>query len=219
MFTGFSPETIDFLWGLRMNNNREWFTEHKQQYLDTLFEPMKALAKEISEPFMEIPGFVCKTSRIYRDMRMHPPTPYKESLWTCIRHDGTWWLEEPSLFFEIRPDGCSYGFLFWKPSVPTMNALRADMTVRPQPFLTMLSKAERGSGLTVTGEAYKKKKPCDNKKLEPYVSLRNLYAIGELPPGELMFSPALATTVRDAFRALYPLVEYCRRFTAAEKKE
>ena len=24
MFTGFSPETVDFLWGIRMNNNREW---------------------------------------------------------------------------------------------------------------------------------------------------------------------------------------------------
>lgn len=29
MFTGFTPETIDFLWGIRMNNNREWFLEHK----------------------------------------------------------------------------------------------------------------------------------------------------------------------------------------------
>ena len=25
MFEGFSPETFDFLWGIRMNNNREWF--------------------------------------------------------------------------------------------------------------------------------------------------------------------------------------------------
>ena len=28
MFQGFTPETIDFLWGIRMNNNREWFLEH-----------------------------------------------------------------------------------------------------------------------------------------------------------------------------------------------
>ena len=30
MFTGFTPETIDFLWGIRMNNNRDWFLEHKK---------------------------------------------------------------------------------------------------------------------------------------------------------------------------------------------
>ena len=29
MFEGFTPETIDFLWGIRMNNNRDWFLEHK----------------------------------------------------------------------------------------------------------------------------------------------------------------------------------------------
>ena len=31
MFEGFSPETFDFLWGIRMNNNRDWFMEHKAQ--------------------------------------------------------------------------------------------------------------------------------------------------------------------------------------------
>ena len=31
-FKGFYPETIDFLWGIRFNNNREWFTEHKEEY-------------------------------------------------------------------------------------------------------------------------------------------------------------------------------------------
>ena len=34
MFTGFTPETVDFLWGIRMNNNRDWFLEHKKQYVE-----------------------------------------------------------------------------------------------------------------------------------------------------------------------------------------
>ena len=46
MFTGFTPETIDFLWGIRMNNNRDWFLEHKKQYVSTLYEPMKALGQD-----------------------------------------------------------------------------------------------------------------------------------------------------------------------------
>ena len=51
MFTGFTPETIDFLWGIRMNNNREWFLEHKAQYTANLYEPMKALGQELFQPF------------------------------------------------------------------------------------------------------------------------------------------------------------------------
>ena len=85
MFEGFSPETVDFLWGIRMNNNRDWFAENKKNYVNYLYEPMKALGKELFEPFMETPGNVLKVSRIYRDARMHYPVPYKESLWISIR--------------------------------------------------------------------------------------------------------------------------------------
>ena len=115
MFQGFTPETFDFLWGIRMNNNREWFLPHKQQYIDALYEPMKALGKELFEPFLDQPGNVLKVSRIYRDARMHPAEPYKESLWICIRKDVAWWAENPCLFFEICPEGISYGFILWSP--------------------------------------------------------------------------------------------------------
>ena len=107
MFEGFSPETIDFLWGIRMNNNRDWFLEHKKQYVDTLYTPMKELGQLLFEPFLEKPGSILKVSRIYRDARLHHPLPYKESLWCCIRQDVDWWAENPCLFFEIRPAGVS----------------------------------------------------------------------------------------------------------------
>lgn len=216
MFQGFSPETIDFLWGIRMNNNREWFQAHKQEYVDTLYEPMKELAAAISEPFTNIPGFICKTSRIYRDMRMQPDTPYKESLWVCIRRDCKWWQWEPTLFFELTPDSFSYGFLFWQPTVPMMNAMRQHMLAQPDEFLKMIRKAERKSGMKVEGVSYKRKKPCDNKKIDKYYQLRNLYAIREVPISDELFSPQLAETVREALKALYPLCEYCQKFTTAQ---
>jgi len=122
MFTGFTPETVDFLWGVRMNNNRDWFSEHKKQYTSTLYEPMKALGKELFEPFLEKSGNIVKVSRIYRDMRMHPPEPYKDSLWICIRQDVEWWGENPCLYFEINPEGVDYGFFIWKPRTATMEA-------------------------------------------------------------------------------------------------
>jgi len=212
MFQGFSPETIDFLWGIRMNNNREWFLEHKQQYVDTLYEPMKALAAEISEPFMEIPGFLCKTSRIYRDMRIPHDTPYKESLWICIRRDSTWWQREPSLFFELTPDSYSYGMLFWDPTVAMMNAMRKDMAEKPDDFLNMIRSAERKSGIPVTGKSYVRKRPCPDERLEPYYQLRNLAAVREEPITEALFSRDLADVVRKSLEGLYPLCRYCQKF-------
>ena len=212
MFQGFTPETIDFLWGIRMNNNREWFTEHKQDYVNTLYEPMKALAAEISEPFVNIPGFVCKTSRIYRDMRIPHDTPYKESLWICIRRDSTWWMREPSLFFELTPDQYSYGFLFYDPTVDMMNAMRKDMLEHPDAFLKLVRSAERKSGIKLGGNAYVRKKPCSEPRLDKYYQLRNLMAIREEPIGPALFSPELAVTVRKSLEGLYPLCRYCQTF-------
>ena len=120
MFTGYSPETVDFLWGIRMNNNREWFLEHKKDYVKYLYEPTKALGKELFQPFIEKSGELLKVSRIYRDARMHHPLPYKESLWICIRQDVEWWAENPCLYFEINPEGIDYGFFFYQPRPAVM---------------------------------------------------------------------------------------------------
>ena len=96
MFTGFTPETIDFLWGIRMNNNRDWFLEHKKQYVSTLYEPMKALGKDLFEPFMEIPGTILKVSRIYRDARLHHHLRqqlHRSGVRGCGRKKGTAYSE------------------------------------------------------------------------------------------------------------------------------
>ena len=31
MFQGFSQGAVDFLWGVRFNNERSWFEAHKQE--------------------------------------------------------------------------------------------------------------------------------------------------------------------------------------------
>ena len=126
MFSGFTPETVDFLWGIRMNNNRDWFQANKQHYTDFPYHPMKELGQELFVPFADKPGNLLKVSRIYRDARMHHPLPYKESLWICIRKDVEWWAENPCLFFEINPEGVDYGFFFWKPRVSALEDFRRE---------------------------------------------------------------------------------------------
>ena len=42
MFTGYSGETLDFLWGIRFNNDRSWFAAHKEEYLRCLYQPTLA---------------------------------------------------------------------------------------------------------------------------------------------------------------------------------
>ena len=49
MFTGFTDETVDFMWGIRFNNERSWFEAHKEIYLEHFYRPMTELADEIEK--------------------------------------------------------------------------------------------------------------------------------------------------------------------------
>ena len=213
MFNGFTPETIDFLWGIRMNNNREWFQDHKKQYVDKLYEPMKALGAHLFQPFLDKPGTLLKVSRIYRDARLHHPLPYKESLWICIRQDVQWWAENPCLFFEINPEGVAYGFCHWRPRVSTMEDFRREITNRPEEFLQLIAHTEKAIGMSVTADLYKRPKPTDNPALEPYFAWKsNISAIREEPVTENLFGPDLGNRALAMFEQLIPLYDYFTKF-------
>ena len=215
MFQGFTPETVDFLWGIRMNNNREWFQEHKQDYVNHLYEPMKALGKELFQPFVEKPGNLLKVSLIYRDARKHHPLPYKEGLWICIRRDVEWWAENPCLYFEIFPEGISYGFCLWRPKVSTMADFRKKIAEQPKEFLKLIKKTEKETGLPITAECYKRPKEAPSKELEPYYAWKTgIGCIVQEEFSESTFGTELAERVGTFLQKLIPIYEYFCQFEA-----
>ena len=214
-FEGYSPETVDFLWGIRLNNNRDWFMANKPSYVKYLYEPTKALGQELFQPFLDKTGDLLKVSRIYRDARMHHPVPYKESLWSCIRKDVEWWAQNPCLYFEINPDGIHYGFFYWQPPTRVLKELRTRWAADPKPFLKMIRKVEKDTGMTITAETYKRPpQAAPTKELERFFSWRG--QIGcvireDFSPDT--FGPELASRVRDFFVKLMPLYDYFNQFT------
>ena len=213
MFQGFTPETVDFLWGIRMNNNRDWFLEHKKQYVDTLYEPMKALGQELFQPFLDKSGDILKVSRIYRDARLHHPEPYKESLWICIRQDVDWWAENPCLYFEITPEGVDYGFFIWKPRTASMEDFRRHISAKPEEFLSMIASVEEATGQKITADCYKRPKPCDNPELLPYFAWKGqIGCVRHEDFSDSTFGPELKDRVMDFFDKLIPLYDYFNRF-------
>ena len=214
MFAGYSPETVDFLWAIRMNNNREWFLEHKKDYVNQLYEPTKALGKDLFEPFLDKPGNLLKVSRIYRDARLHHPVPYKESLWICIRRDVEWWAENPCLYFEINPEGVHYGFFFYRPRTAVLEQMRQDWAARPKQILKLLRDTEKATGVPVTAKTYKRPpKPAPTKELEELFSWREQFGcVIEEPFSEATFGPQLGERVKDFLTKLIPLYEYFNQF-------
>ena len=108
MFQGYTQETVDFMWGIRFNNERGWFLEHKQQYQTQLLEPTRALGEQVYEGVQAMlprEPLMLKTSRIYRDARrLFGRGPYKDHLWFCVRTGDKDWTGRPTFYFEIAPE-------------------------------------------------------------------------------------------------------------------
>ena len=187
--------------------------EHKNDYVNHLYQPTKNLGKDLSQLFLDKPGNLVKVSRIYRDARLHHSVPYKESLWICIRRDVQWWAENPCLFFEIRPESVSYGFLFWRPRPATMEAVRKHMADNPKEFLQLIQSTEKATGLPVTAACYKRPKEAPDPALAPFYAWKNSICCTVTEEvGPDMFGPALGQRVSALIEKLIPLYEYFNRF-------
>ena len=85
-FSGFTPETIQFLVDLKENNFRQWFEDHRELYEIELLQPFRALVNTLSPAMHNIDSlFEFRThkvlSRIYRDIRF---SKNKDPYNTCL---------------------------------------------------------------------------------------------------------------------------------------
>lgn len=138
MFTGFTDETVDFMWGIRFNNERTWFEAHKDIYLTHFYQPMRELGDELYDyiaakrPDL---GLIRKVTRIYRDVRrLHGRGPYKESLWFSVEQPAEEWTAHPTFWFELMPEGWTCGMGYYMPKPVTMAKLRAASTGTRTPW-------------------------------------------------------------------------------------
>ena len=115
MFEGFSVSTIDFMWNLRLNNEKPWFEAHKEEYLRDFLNPMKTLGREVFDRVIADfggHGFIHKVSRIYRDARrVRGGEPYRDHLWFSIERPSEEWTSTPVFWFELSPENWSYGLV------------------------------------------------------------------------------------------------------------
>lgn len=102
LFTGFTEETIKFLFEIGYNNNREWYETHKPDYKKYVLKPFQELVSDLGVKMTCIdPEIVDKTiSRIYRDTRFSKDkTPYRNNVWISFKKSVENWKRNPHLFF------------------------------------------------------------------------------------------------------------------------
>ena len=214
MFQGFSQESVDFLWGIRLNNERSWFLAHKEEFHAHVEGPMKELAEKITaamqEEFPEL-GLEKKISRIYRDARrLHGRGPYKDHLWFTLRRPGSSEAATPCFYFELAPNYYSIGMGCYDSTPLTMAKLRARIDRDPKPMEKLARRVNKRPEFQLYGEEYKRPKGDPGALLFPWYNRRQIGVGADYNCEGVLFTSELADQVLEHFRYLEPLYRYFR---------
>ena len=214
MFQGFSRESMDFLWGIRLNNERSWFLAHKEEFHTHVESPMKELAVQVTtamqEEFPKL-GLEMKISRIYRDARrLHGRGPYKDHLWFTLRRPGASEAATPCFYFELAPNYYSIGMGCYDSTPLTMAKLRARIDRDPAPMEKLARHLNQRPEFQLYGEEYKRPKGDPGPLLYPWYNRRQIGVSADYNCEGVLFTPELADQVLEHFRYLEPLYRYFR---------
>lgn len=212
LFTGFTQETLDFLWGLRLCNEKPWFEAHKSDYTTTLARPMRELGGDVYAAIHKAfpdENLVLRVARIYRDARrLFGRGPYKDSLWLTLERSSDAWEGSPAFWFELYADKFCYGLGYYDAPALVMAKFRARLDRDPKPFLKTLRPFAKHKQLRLETDPYKRPKGDLSPTLNPWYNSKSFSVIAALPNDERLFSPALAEELTTAFRDLMPLYRY-----------
>lgn len=214
MFQGFSDRTIDFLWGVRMNNNREWLAAHKQDYQEHLLLPLKELANEVyDEMTKKFPDehFACHVSRIYRDARRcFGRPPLKEELWFSLFCGAERDAARPEFFFSIDPDGYSFGMGFWSARPADMARYRKDILEHPEKMTAMVERFNCQNVLTLEGPNYSRVTGEVSDVLRPWFIKKQIYFHAVRPYDQTCYSHDLVPLLVEQFTFMLPYYRHFR---------
>ena len=223
-FAGFSTETVEFLWGIRFNNNRDWFQPRKELYLSCLHDPMRALLDELL-PYLQKQrpdaALMGKVSRIYRDARrLFGRGPYKDHLWLSVEQPVEGWTGKPTFWFEVSPDGWSYGLGYWQPPPVTMGKLRTKIDRDPEAMEKLTRKIRRSPEFSLDIVEYKRpKSPPPSDLLAPWYRAKSVTFIHEEPWTELLYGRELVDRLERGYRFLLPYYDYLQSVEAEPEPE
>ena len=156
MFQGYTQETVDFLWGIRFNNERGWFMEHKQIYQTALLEPTRALGGQIYDglhAMLPDEPLQLKVSRIYRDARrLFGRGPLNDHIWFSFQNAIENRGEAPCFWFQVGADGYGCGAGWWMPAASGVQ-LRRLLDHDPARGEKLLRNLDAQDAFTLSGPA------------------------------------------------------------------
>ena len=158
----FSEATLDFMALNRVMNSREWFHEHRDEYLSLVVEPIAELVEDMASEMWKIdPSLIIipkvgkSISRIWRDTRRGPELPiYRDVMWITLlraKYEGY-----PSFWFEFSPRCLRWGCGWYQTDPAIMDCIRGMILSHDPDWRAALAAFEAQKVFRLDDERYKR---------------------------------------------------------------
>ena len=209
-----SPDNFDFLNRLANNNNRDWFNEHKEEYIaqhENMIEFADALLLKMNEhDVIETISGKKSLYRIYRDVRFSKDkSPYKTH-WaggfkraTAARRGG--------YYFHIQPGNNSFiAGGFWAPNKDDLFRIREEIAMDPDELRSILTHSTfEGTFGSLQGEQLKTA-PKGFDKEHPAIDLLRFkqFIFSKQFTDKEVLNTNFGEVANDTFKKMRPFMDY-----------
>ena len=204
------PVTIfEFLKQLKANNHREWFEEHKKEYVQHQ-KTMKSFGQEVQLALNtkdEVDDV--KVFRIYRDVRFSKDkTPYKTHFGLALHR------KKPTLrggyYIHISPGDTFIACGFWDPSKEDLLRIRKEIEQDGKEMETVLKHKSITSYWGGLEGDEVKTAPKGFSKEHPYISLlkKKQYIFTKSFSDKEVVQPCFQESIVNHFLAIRPFFDY-----------
>jgi len=208
------------MWNIRLNNNKLWFEEHKEDFKRDFQTPMKELGQEVYKRInadYSQHGFTHKLSRIYKDARrIHDGYFYRDNLWFSIEKsygDNTESSGILTFWFDLSPEGWSYGLGYYAAKAVTMEKFRKRIDKNPLEFEKIIDLLNSQDEFKLDGPDYVRVKPAPTVKTQEWYNKKSFSLIHTDGISDELFSYQFADRLVNGYRFLMPFYNY---FAAVE---
>lgn len=211
----FSEATLDFMALNRVMNSREWFHEHRDEYLSLVVEPIAELVEDMAPEMWKIdPSLIIipkvgkSISRIWRDTRRGPELPiYRDVMWITLlraKYEGY-----PSFWFEFSPRCLRWGCGWYQTDPAIMDCIRGMILSHDPDWRAALAAFEAQKVFRLDDERYKRSRHPDAPENErAWLDQKSLCLTHEETKLDRLYSDKLAATLTRDFRRIAPVYEF-----------
>ena len=211
----FSEATLDFMALNRVMNSREWFHEHRDEYLSLVVEPIAELVEDMAPEMWKIdPSLIIipkvgkSISRIWRDTRRGPELPiYRDVMWITMlraKYEGY-----PSFWFEFSPRRLRWGCGWYQTDPAIMDCIRGMILSHDPDWRAALAAFEAQKFFRLDDERYKRSRHPDAPENErAWLDQKSLCLTHEETKLDRLYSDKLAAALTRDFRRIAPVYEF-----------